>query len=108
MGRFGSDNDIDLIGDYVKELQNFRRRVKLGEYVHACHIMSRAYKRKFYKQIVTIMGEDWDKKTLQDAEDYRNEILHFQPFIPRMDTRSSSITIVFNIPRGIQINFVEL
>ena len=111
VGRFGSDNDIDLIEDYVKELQNFRSRVKLGEYVRACHTMSRAYKRNFYKQIVTIMGENWEKETLQDAEDYRIELsekLHFQAFIPRMDVRYSSIAIVFSIPRWIQISFVEL
>ena len=108
---FGSDNDIDSIKDYVEELQNFRRRVKLGKYVRACHTMSHAYKHNFYKQIVTIMGEDWEKKTLQDAEDYRIELsekLHFQSFIPRIDVRSSSIAIVFSIPRGIQINTVEL
>ena len=72
VGRFGSDNDIDLIEE--KELQNFQRRVKLGEYVRACHTMSHAYKRNFYKQIVTIMGKDWEKETLQDAEDYRIEL----------------------------------
>ena len=111
VGWFGSDNDINSIEDYMKGLQNFRSQVKLGEYVRACPTMSHTYKRNFYKQIVTIMGEDWEKETLQDAEDYRielSEILHFQAFIPRIDVRFSSIAIVFSIPRGIQINFVEL
>ena len=109
--RFGSDNDINSIEDYMKELQNFRSRVKLGEYVRAHHATSDTYKCKFYKEIATIMGEDWENKTLQDAEDYRNELsekLHFQAFIPQMDVRYSSIAIVFSIPRWIQINIEEL
>jgi hypothetical protein len=111
VGRFGSDNDTDLVTAYAEEIGLFRRRVKVGEFIRASHTESPACHHYSYKRIVTIMGDDWEKETLQDVEDYKTELankLHFQSFLPQVHVRHSSIAIVFSIPHWIQIDFVEL
>ena len=111
VGRFGSPEDISLMTAYLEELEIFRRKVKVGEFVRANNIESVACYHHFYKRIVTIMGDDWKKATLQDVEDYKIKLageLQFQPFLTQIHVRRSSIAIVFSIPHWIQINFVEL
>ena len=112
VGRFGSPKDIALMRKYLQELEIFRRKVEVEEFVRANHdIESVACHHHFYKRIVTIMGDDWKKASLQDVEDYKMELaseLQFQSFLPQIHVRRSSIAIVFSIPHWIQINFVEL
>ena len=111
VGRFGSPSDVDLVRIYSKELGMFRRKVKVGEFVRANRTESIACHHYFYKKIITIMGDDWEKETLQDVEDYKTELaseLQFQPFLTQIHVRRSSIAIVFSIPHWIQINFEEL
>ena len=109
VGRFGSPKDISLMTAYLEELEIFRRRVRVGEFVRANCIDSVACHHYFYKRIITIMGDDWEEETLQDVENYKTELavkLQFQPFLPQIHVRRSSIAIVFSIPHWIQINFV--
>ena len=111
VGRFGSPEDIALMRTYLEELEIFRRRVKVGDFVHANHVDSVACHHHFYKRIVTIMGDDWEKETLQDVEDYKTELaikLQFQPFLTQIHVQPSSIAVVFSIPHWVQINFEQL
>lgn len=111
VGRFGSENDIELLRTYLQKLSTFRANVKLGEYVHARHTVNSAYNHFCYKKIVTIMSPDWENRTLQDAEDFKVEFAkecHFQPFLPRIYAQLSSIAIVFSIPYWIELNMDKL
>ena len=110
VGRFGSQSDVDLVKIYSKELKVFRSKVKVGEFVRArtesitCH-------HHFYKKIITIMRDDWEKKNLQDVEDYNIElatVLQVQPFLTQVHVQRSSIAIVFSIPHWLDINFEQL
>ena len=111
VGKFGSDADIKRMNSYSKELKAFRRQVKLSNFVHAHHRESQACSHYFYKRITTIMGGNWEEKTLQDAEEYRIELSqrnYYQMFMPQMHVQESSIAIVFSIPHWLQINLEEL
>lgn len=111
VGRLGSPNDIDLVRTYSKELELFRKNVKVGDFVHANRTESRACHHYFYKKIVSIVGDHWKNKSLEDMEDYRIKLsieLQFQPFLTQIHVKRSSIAIVFSIPHWIQINFEEL
>jgi hypothetical protein len=109
VGRFGSKNDIVLVTAYTNGLELFRRRVKVGEFIRASHRESPTC--HFYKQVITIMGDNWEKETLQDVEDYKTDLageLQFQPFLTQIHVKRSSIAIVFSIPHWIQIDFIKL
>ena len=111
VGRFGSPENIALMRMYLEELDMFRRRVRVGEFIRANHKESVACHHYFYEKIVTIMGDDWEKETLQDVENYKIELaikLQFQPFLPQVHVQPSSIAIVFSIPHWIQINLKHL
>ena len=111
VGRFGSPSDVDLVRMYSEELEVFRKTVKVGEFVRANRTESIACHHYFYKKIITIMGDDWEKETLQDVEDYKTELaseLQFQPFLTQIHVRRSSIAIVFSIPHWMRINFEQL
>jgi hypothetical protein len=111
IGRFGSEINIDLVTTYASELGLFRKTVKVGKFIRANRTESPACHHYCYKRIVTIMGDDWEKGTLQDVEDYRMELankLHFQSFLPQIHVRHSSIAVVLSIPHWIQINFIAL
>lgn len=110
--RFGSPKDIALMEAYSKELGIFQRRVTVGEFVHASHAVGRVpCQHFFYQEIVTIVGDEWKTKSLQDAESYKVRLafqLQIQSFLPKIHVKPSSIAIVFSIPRWIQINFEKL
>ena len=111
VGRFGSPEDIVSMGRYLEELEIFRKKVKVREFICANRLDSAAYDHHFYKRLVTIMGDDWEKKTLQDVEVYKMELageLQIQPFLTLIHVQRSSIAIVFSIPHWIEINSVEL
>ncbi len=111
VGKFGSKDNIKYMDKYLRELKQFRMRVKIGEYLRAVPRQDDVCSHHFYKTIMTQMGPDWEKETLQDVEEYKIELskeLYIQTFLPRIQVIRSSIAIVFSIPRGIQINFVKL
>ncbi len=96
---------------YLRELKEFRMRVKIGEYLQAVPRKDDVCNHHFYKKITTQMGPDWEKETLQDVEEYKIELskeLYIQTFLPHIQVIRSSIAIVFSIPHWIQINFVKL
>ena len=108
VGKFGSENDIDLMRTYLSRLEVFRKAVKLGQFVHT---RSRTRRHSFYQNIVSVMGDNWEEKSLQDLENYKNGFaneLELQRYLTLIDAERSSIAIVFSIPHWIQINFEQL
>ncbi len=96
---------------YLRELEEFRRKVKIGEYLQVVSSQKDLCIHSFYKKIVTQMGKDWERETLQDVEEYKNELseeLCIQNFLPRVQVIRSSIAIVFSIPHWMPIDFVKL
>ncbi len=111
VGRFGSEDNIRSMEEYLSELEEFRKKVKISEYLQAVSSQKDLCSHRFYKKIVTQMGPDWEKETLQDVEEYINEFfeeLCIQNFLARFQVIRSSIAIVFSIPHWMQINFVKL
>ncbi len=113
VGKFGSEENIESKDTYLKELKEFRMRVKVSEYLRAVPQQDDVYldSHHFYKNIITQMGQGWEEKTLQDVEEYKIELskeLYIQTFLPRIQVIRSSIAIVFSIPHWMPIDFVKL
>ena len=111
VGRFGSDSDIVLLNTYLTKLEQFRSEVKLGEYVKNRQRNITINDDKIYKEITAIMGHDWEEKTLQDAENYKNELAdkcHIQRLFGRINVTRSSIALVFYVPRWFEVKKEKL
>lgn len=105
------DTDIKLLQAYLKELKQFRLSVKVGDYVcvrsEDSDINHTEINQFFYKKAITIMGHDWEERTLQDLEEFKVKLFlefHFQPFLARVDVRRSSIAIIIYFPCWIELN----
>ncbi len=108
---FGSDENKRLMNDYLRELKEFRRRVKISDYLRAVPRHDDVYSHQFLQKIITQMGKDWEKETLQDMEEYKiglSEKLYIQTFLLHAQPIHSSIAIVFSIPHWMRIDFVKL
>ena len=115
VGRFGSEVDIQILNQYLGTLQIFRKNVALRDFVKFALPHSSAssvYKDFNYKEIVSFMGEVWEQKTLQDAEELKHELCSdyklLQMFLLRFKVASSSIAIIFYFPDQVEINMEEL
>ena len=109
VGRFGTNDDVVLLTTYLEKLEQFRSEVKLGEYVEKSG--HRDISSSHYKAIVSIMGPGWEDKTLQDAENFKNELAEkslIQPFLTRIHATRSSIAIVFYVPRWFEVKKEKL
>ncbi len=109
--KFGSKDNKRSMKNCLKELKKFRMAVKIGEYLRVIPRQEDVCSRQFSTRITTEMRMDWEKNTLQDVEEYKNELskeLYIQIFLPRVHVIRSSIAIVFSIQNGMKINFVKL
>ena len=111
VGRFGSEYNNSLLTTYLKKLKQFRSEVKLGEYVKSRPNNVNINADKIYKEITAIMGHNWEEKTLQDAEDYKNELAdkcHIQRLLGRINVTHSSIALIFHVPRWFEVKKEKL
>ena len=110
VGRFGSETDIQLLSDYLEKLEQFRSSVKLGDFVQSRPSFNDISTCR-YKKITTVMSQGWKEKTLQDAENFKNELAEecsIQPFLTRIHANRSSIALVFYLPPGFDVKMEEL
>ena len=111
VGRFGSKDDILSMEAYLRKLDCFRTRVKVGDYIRTSYAKGVDCNEYYYKQIIAKMQEEaWEEKTLQDVENFKADICkkyHFQPFLTQIHVSRSSIALVFTIPCWIEINMMD-
>ena len=110
VGRFGSKSDIQLLSVYLKKLELFRSSVKLGDFVQSRPSFKDINTCR-YKKITMVMGQSWKGKTLQDAENFKNELAEecsIQPFLTRIHANRSSIALVFYLPLWFEVKMEEL
>ncbi len=108
--KFGSDEDKVRVETYLRELNHFRVKTKLGEFLKTTYNRQKS-RTLFGKTLSTTMGDTWEEKTLQDMEDYRvqfAEEVNCELFLVKSFPFRSSVTIAFNIPCWIQLNLVKL
>ena len=106
--RFGTASDIKTFQEYKEDLEKYRRKVKLGDYVK---IYKKTNPPLYNKKLSTVVGDDWRCKTLQDLEDVRLEFADktkCDKMILRALPHESQFTIVFSMPSWVQLNLVEL
>ena len=110
--RFGSESDIENMSIYLKKLQQFRSSVKLGDFVRSTSSFNfKDISTCYYKKIVTIMGQGWEEKTLQDAENFKNKLAEeclIQPFLARIHASISSIALIVYLPPRVEVKMEEL
>ncbi len=109
--KFGSDDIKRLMSEYLRELEEFRMRVKISDYLQAIPRQGGGYTHRLqsFQKIITQMGKDWEEQTLQDVEEYKIELaekLYIQTFL--LHTLPIHSSIVFSIPHWMPIDFVEL
>lgn len=110
VGRFGSPEHIALMHQYNEKLEEFRK-VRINDFIAASQGKDLTITDYSISCLVTVMGEEWEEKTLQDVEDYRTEMCKessFKLYVSRANPQKSSIAIVFSMPRSIQINIKKL
>ena len=95
VNEFGSDANRRSMKEYLERLKEFRTCVTIGEYINASHGEVSIHSRFYYTKMVTIFGREWENKTLQDAEDYKNEACNecnfLCSFFARMNIRRSQL-----------------
>ena len=106
--RFGTTSDQNIVQEYKKDLQEYRRSVKLGEFVKICKKINPLL---YNKELSMVVGDDWRCKTLQDLEDARLQFADktkCDELLLRALPKQSQFTIVFSMPSWIQLNLVEM
>ena len=99
--------------EYSRELNCFRKRVKVCDFIAACRTEEREHIVSFYSKIVMVMDPDvWKDCSLHDVEQYRIELCNKcyfpQSIFTKVHVQHSSIAIVFYIPRKSELNIQKL
>ena len=68
--KLGSNQTKQLMQRYMEELKKFRLKTKLGDFVGK----STPQAIPNFVELVTKMGEDWRDRTLEDLEEFRQEL----------------------------------
>ena len=110
--KFGSEDNQSSMKTYLDELSKFRTRVKLGDFVHTSYAKREFCDESLYKKLfMTVEEEVWEKKSLQEVENLKRELsrkCHVHEILIQYRVMRSSISLVFRIPRWIQVNLTEL
>ena len=99
--------------EYIRELNRFRKRVKVCDFIAACCTEASEHIVSFYSKIVTVMDPDvWKDCSLHDVEQYRKELCNRccfpQSIFTKVRIQRSSIAIVFYFPRKSELNIEKL
>ena len=99
---FGSSDDKCSMKTYLQELSTFRHSVKIGDYIKASQADTNI-NNFIYTKMTMVMDQEWENKTLQDAQQFKSDVCNEshlpQSFTTRMCVQRSSVAIVFYLPR---------
>ena len=91
--------------EYLKELQQFRKKTKARQFAKVCNVSILSPK---FSEIIFEMGKDWDNATLEDVENLKQEIRGQNYLGDHMfnfkRSKNSSLSLVWAFPRSCPIS----
>ena len=100
--KFGSQTLKDDMGDYMKQLKEFRRKTRLCQFAKYCNKINKQLPEHDLQEFVVKLKQRWDECTLQDLEELKENITQ-QFFLPSFVTsirsiRPGSIIVTWTLP----------
>ena len=106
--RFGDDQTIRSVDEYLGQLREFRLRTKIYDLIHKWIGKTPPYTR----EIVMELGDDWREKNLEELEELRIEVSRKHWFggyaMTFKGVEESSVDAVFSLPESVHICSLKL
>ena len=104
--KFGSDKNKQNLQNYFTNLEKFRCKVFVGNFIRVCNKKPENISEFYCVHLMAVMDKKWETATLQDVEELRLE-LTMKPCCSELIKAYpvlSSIAISFSIPFWINLN----
>ena len=100
--RFGDDQTIKSVDEYLGKLREFRMRTKIGVFIDKWIGKSPPNTQ----EIVMELGDNWREKSLEQLEQLQTELSLMHWFFKGI--KSSSVDAVFSLPESVDVDSLEL
>jgi len=106
--RFGDEQTIRPVEEYLGELREFRMRTKVDNFID----MWTGELPPDTQEIVMKLGDNWREKSLEQLEELRIEVSRkrcFEDYVmPLKRIKVSSVDAIFSLPGSVDIHSLEL
>ena len=106
--RFGDDQIVRSVDEYLGELKEFRMRTKIDHFID----MWTGILSPDTQEIVMELGDNWREQSLEQLEELRIEVSRkrcFEDYVmPLKRIKLSSVDAVFSLPESVDIHNLEL
>ena len=106
--RFGDDETIRLVDEYLAELKEFRMQTKINNFIDKWT----GTLLPDTQEIVMELGDNWREQSLEQLEELRIEVSRkscFEDYVmPLKRIKVSSVDAVFSLPESVDIDSLEL
>ena len=106
--RFGDDQTIRSVEEYLGELREFRMRTKVDNFID----MWTGELPPDTQEIVMKLGDNWREQSLEQLEELRIEVSRkhcFEDYVmPLKRIKVSSVDAIFSLPESVEIHSLEL
>ena len=106
--RFGDDQTIRSVDEYLGELKEFRMRININSFID----MWTGILPPDTQEIVMELGDNWREQSLEKLEEFRIEVSRkrcFEDYVmPLKRIKVSSVDAIFSLPESVDIPSLEL
>ena len=106
--RFGDDQTIRSVDEYLSELKEFRMRTKINNFID----MWTGILPPDTQEIVMELGDNWKEQSLEQLEEFRIEVSRkrcFEDYVmPLKRIKVSCVDAIFSLPQSVDIRSLEL
>ena len=106
--RFGDDQTIRSVEEYLGELREFRIRTKIGDFIDKWT----GTLPLDNQEIVVELGDNWREKSVEQLEEFRIKFLHkcfLEDYVmPLKRIKQSSVDAIFSLPESVDICSLEI
>ena len=106
--RFGDDETVRLVDEYLAELKEFRMQTKIGDLIDK-------WTGTFLpdtQEIIMELGDNWREKSVEQLEELRIKFLRkccLEDYIfPFKRVKLSSVDAIFSLPESVDIHSLQL
>ena len=106
--RFGDDQTVRSVDEYLSELKEFRMRTKINNFID----MWTGILPPDTQEIVMELGDNWKEQSLEQLEEFRIEVSRkrcFEDYVmPLKRIKVSCVDAIFSLPQSVDIHSLEL